>query len=51
MILDLTKFILTKNIFLFDKDYYLQVQGTAIATPLAPTYANFFMGKFHLFEI
>lgn len=45
-ILDLTKISLTKNYFLFERDFYLQVQGTAIGTLLAPNYANLFMGKF-----
>lgn len=46
LILDFTEFILTHNYFLFEKDYYLQLQGTAMGTPLAPSYANLFMGKF-----
>lgn len=47
-ILDLTNLVLTKNYFLFEKKYYLQIQGTAMGTPLAPNYANLFMGKFEL---
>lgn len=33
---------------MFEKDYYLQIQGTAMGTPLAPSYANHFMGKLKL---
>ncbi len=47
-ILDLTKFMLTNNYFLFVKEYYLQTQGTAMGTHLAPSYANLFIGKFEL---
>ncbi|XP_071138766.1 uncharacterized protein [Mytilus edulis] len=34
-----------KNDFPFDGDHYLQVNGTAMGTKMAPSYANIFMGK------
>ncbi|XP_063403776.1 uncharacterized protein LOC134687402 [Mytilus trossulus] len=37
--------VLKKNNFTFDGDHYLQVNGTAMGTKMAPSYANIFMGK------
>ena len=37
--------ILTKNNFSFNGEYYLQTQGTAMGTKMAPSYANIFMGE------
>jgi hypothetical protein len=34
------------NIFRFQDDFYLQKQGTAMGTRMAPSYANLFMGLF-----
>ena len=34
-----------KNVFEFNKKYYLQIQGMAMGTKMAPAYANLFMGK------
>ena len=42
----LTQLILENNAFIFNGAYYLQLQGTAMATRKAPSYANLFMGKF-----
>ena len=39
------KIVLKKNVFEFNNDYYLQIQGTAMGTKMAPAYANLFMGK------
>ncbi|CAH2324775.1 Hypothetical predicted protein, partial [Pelobates cultripes] len=41
---DLLKFILTHNFFLFQNKYYHQVQGTAMGTSCAPSYANLHLG-------
>ena len=38
--------ILESNAFTFNGAYYLQLQGTAMGTRMAPSYANLFMGKF-----
>jgi hypothetical protein len=45
IIINLINFILTKNNFTFDKKNYLQVQGTAMGTKMAPSYANIFMAE------
>ena len=37
---------LESNAFTFNGAYYLQLQGTAMSTQMAPSYANLFMGKF-----
>jgi hypothetical protein len=39
------KFILSKNNFSFNNDHYIQIQGTAMGTKMAPSYANIFMGE------
>lgn len=41
---EMAKLILTKNYFLFNNDFYLQVRGTAMGATFAPDYANLFMG-------
>ena len=38
--------VLKKNNFTFNGDHYLQINGTAMGTKMAPSYANIFMGKF-----
>ncbi|XP_077974125.1 uncharacterized protein LOC144429790 [Styela clava] len=35
--------VLKNNNFVFDDNYYLQIQGTAMGTKFAPKYANIFM--------
>ena len=39
----LIDFILTRNLFKFNNDRYLQIKGTAMGTIMAPAYANIFM--------
>ena len=36
---------LENNVFEFNEQFYLQTQGTAMGTKMAPAYANLFMGK------
>ncbi|CAJ0921398.1 unnamed protein product [Ranitomeya imitator] len=43
-ILELLRFILTHNAFMFAGKVYLQLQGTAMGASCAPSYANLFMG-------
>ena len=37
--------IVLKNVFKFNGDYFLQLQGTAMGTKMAPSYANILMGS------
>lgn len=45
-LLSLAHEVLTKNYFIFQNNFFLQTQGTAMGSPMAPNYANLFMGKF-----
>ena len=38
--------VLTLNNFSFNNNHYLQLTGTAMGTPVAPSYANLFMADF-----
>ncbi|CAJ0935795.1 unnamed protein product [Ranitomeya imitator] len=38
--------ILTKNFFLFEDDFFIQLNGTAMGSNVAPPYANIFMADF-----
>jgi hypothetical protein len=38
--------VLRKNNITFNGDHYLQINGTAMGTKMAPSYANIFMCKF-----
>ena len=40
----LTELVLKNNFFEFNNKHYIQVQGTAMGTKMAPNYANSFMG-------
>lgn len=42
---DLLSIVLTKNYFHFAGEMYHQVQGTAMGTKMAPSYANIFMAE------
>lgn len=42
-ILKLLKINLTRNDFMFDGEFYLQIKGTAMGKRFAPAYANIFM--------
>jgi hypothetical protein len=37
--------VLKNNNFTFDGNHYLQINGTAMGTKMAPSYANMFMGN------
>ena len=43
-IYDLMRMILTMNNFEFDNDHFIQLDGIAMGTSMAPAYANLFMG-------
>ena len=43
-ILESIDFILKNNTCVFDNEYFLQIQGIAMGTAFAPTYANLSMG-------
>ena len=43
VIVELTSIVLKNNVFEFAGEFYLQVNGTAMGTKLAPAYANIFM--------
>ncbi|CAJ0923406.1 unnamed protein product [Ranitomeya imitator] len=40
------KLVLTENYFLFKDTYYLQIQGTAMGSKVAPPYANAYISYF-----
>ena len=44
MLVDLVELILKNNNITFHGKHFLQIQGTAIGTNMAPSYANIFMG-------
>ena len=41
--------VLKNNVFEFNEQFYLQLQGTAMGTKMAPAYANLFVGKLEQF--
>ena len=41
----LLNLVLKHNMFEFDEKFYLQIQGKAMRTKMAPAYANLFMGR------
>ena len=42
---EMLSIVLKNNVFEFNQDYFLQLQGTAMGTEVAPAYANLFMGS------
>ncbi len=42
-IIDILSLILNQNSFAFNNEHFLQIHGTAMGSPMAPTYANIFM--------
>ena len=44
-LVEMLTLVLKNNNFTFDGKHYLQVNGTAMGTKMAPSYANIFMGK------
>lgn len=44
-ILELLEISLTCNDFIFDSQFYLQIQGTAMGKKFAPAYANLYMAE------
>ncbi|XP_063793071.1 uncharacterized protein LOC134948780 [Pseudophryne corroboree] len=45
LFLQLLRLVLTRNYFLYDGRYYLQAQGCAMGSAVAPAYANIYMFK------
>ena len=45
-ICDMTELVLRRNVFEFNKKYFIQTSGTAFGTKLAPGYANMFLSIF-----
>ena len=45
LVLKATDHVLKNNVFTFEGEYYEQIYGTAMGTPMAPTVANLFMKK------
>ena len=45
-IINLLEFVLTKNNFQFDGNFYLQICGTAMGSKAAPSYANIYLDRF-----
>ena len=43
LIINLLRWVLKNNYTIFNNEIYLQIQGTAMGTPLAPTYAQIFL--------
>ncbi len=46
LLLSLTDIVLAKNSFRSQDCYYPQCRGIAMGSPVAPNYANLFMGKY-----
>ena len=46
ILLNFFNMILKRNVFSFNNSMYQQIQGTAMGTKMAPSYANLFMDRF-----
>ncbi len=44
-LINLLSLVLRNNVFRLHQSFYLQLQGTAMGTKVAPSYANIFMGE------
>lgn len=44
-LVEMLTMVLKHNNFTFNGDHYLQINGTAMGTKMAPSYANIFMGS------
>jgi hypothetical protein len=42
--IEMLTLVLKNNHFTFDGNHYLQINGIAMGTKMAPSYANIFMG-------
>lgn len=45
-LVDLAAYVMKKNYFMFNGDFFLQVSGTSMGSICAPNYANLFVGFF-----
>ena len=43
-IIKLAEIVLTHNYFMFLNDYFIQMKGTAMGSPMAPNYAHLYVG-------
>ncbi len=43
-LIEMASYVLKYNYFNFDKDFFLQISGTAMGSIFAPNYANLFIG-------
>ena len=43
-VMKIVRLVMTKNIFSFNEEYWLQLLGTCMGTRVSPSYANLFMG-------
>ncbi|CAJ0955650.1 unnamed protein product [Ranitomeya imitator] len=45
-LMELLEIVVTKNFFMFEEQFYLQLQGTVMGSNVAPSYANCFISRF-----
>jgi hypothetical protein len=46
-LINLLEFVLTKNTFQFNGDFFLQICGCAMGSKVAPSYANIYLDRFY----